>query len=81
MNEHTISRQLHDVERIEYRCQRCEAGVYRFNRDGRRIDANKQLPHSCNVCGHEVYFSIPYPALRYRGRLFVDWQTVRSQSV
>lgn len=69
------------VERLEYRCTSCQQGNYHFDKHSDRIEQNSQLPHKCTHCGSLVYFSIPYPALRYKGRVFVDWETIRGINV
>lgn len=66
-----------DGQRLEYRCTNCDKGYYRFAKDMERLDKHNQMPHVCNNCGHQVYFVIPYPALYYKGRVFVDWETIR----
>jgi hypothetical protein len=71
-----VFRPIDSVERVEFACE-CEKGVYRYNPDIKRISTHNQIPHSCNACGHIAYFTIPYPALRYKGRVFVDWETIR----
>lgn len=67
-----------DVERVEYPCSQCQKGVYRYQEQISKITEHNQLPHACNHCGHAVYFTVPYPALRYKNRLFVDFETIRS---
>ncbi|WP_394239844.1 hypothetical protein [Vibrio astriarenae] len=74
-----IYRTVGDTERVEYPCERCDDGLYHYNAEGMRMSEHNQLPHACKKCGHEVYFSHPYPALRYKGRIFVDWETIRGQ--
>lgn len=68
------------VERVEYPCQKCREGFYRFDPQGERKTTHNQMPHRCTSCKDVVYFTLPYPALRYKNRLFVDWQTVRGLS-
>ncbi len=69
-------RPVHNIERVEYLCQ-CGEGYYRYEPNGQRTTTHNQMPHRCTQCGQRVYFTIPYPALRYKGRIFVDWETVR----
>lgn len=78
--DHRLYRTITDVERVEYPCK-CKRGVYRFDPNGKRLSKNNQLPHVCSHCGAKVYFSIPYPALKYRERIFVDWGTIRGVNI
>ncbi|MDC5870222.1 hypothetical protein OPW39_15550 [Vibrio europaeus] len=73
--------QIGDVERIEYPCSTCGHGYYHFNPKGERIEKHNQMQHNCTHCNSVTFFTIPYPALRYKGRVFVDWQTVRGLPV
>lgn len=78
MSKTSEKRHYHEVngiERVEYPCK-CGQGFYRYDPDGERSTHN-QLPHRCTKCNELVFFSILYPALRYKGRIFVDWETVR----
>lgn len=68
---------VENVERVEYSCK-CGEGYYRFDPDSERMGKHNQLPHRCTKCKELVYFTLPYPALRYKGRIFADWGTVRS---
>ncbi len=65
------------VDRLEYRCTECQQGYYHFDKDAERLNKHNQLPHKCTNCSKQVYFTMPYPALFYKGRVFVDWETVR----
>lgn len=75
--EQRMYKNVDQVERVEYPCNSCGVGFYRYEHTKKRIETHNQIPHTCNKCGAEVYFTLPYPALRYKGRIFVDWQTVR----
>ncbi len=79
MSKTSEKRHYHEVsgiERVEYPCK-CGQGFYRYDPDGER-SVHNQLPHRCTKCDGQVFFSIPYPALRYKGRIFVDWETVNN---
>ncbi len=75
-NDARVYRAVNNVERVEFPCQ-CGHGVYRYTASDEHT-ASHQLPHRCQQCNDLVYFAIPYPALRYKGRLFVDWETIKS---
>lgn len=69
------------VERVDYLCSECQQGYYRFDKDSARIKEHNQMPHKCTHCGKQTFFTIPYPALHYKGRVFVDWETVRGTPI
>ncbi|WP_240207701.1 hypothetical protein [Vibrio sp. CyArs1] len=66
------------VERVEYPCS-CNKGYFRYDPHSPKIEVHNQLPHLCTACGKQTYFTIPYPAIRYKNRIFADWQTLRGQ--
>jgi hypothetical protein len=69
--------QVAGVERVEYPCDKCNQGFYRFNPNGERIEKHNQMQHNCTVCDAVTFFTLPYPALKYKERIFCDWETVR----
>ena len=69
---------INGVERVEFRCTVCEQGYFHFDKESKRIGEHNQLPHKCTNCGEQVFFTIPYPTLRYKGRIFADWETIRA---
>ncbi|MEL7291526.1 MAG: hypothetical protein AAGJ88_04315 [Pseudomonadota bacterium] len=81
LSENHETKPLSDVERVEYRCTECKQGYYHFDKDSKRIEQHNQMPHKCTHCGKQTFFTIPYPALRYKGRVFVDWETVRGTPI
>lgn len=66
-----------DVERVEFKCATCTDGFYRYNPNKEHAPHYNQLAHTCNKCEALVYLAFPYPALRYKGRIFVDWNTIK----
>ncbi|NOI41104.1 hypothetical protein F0251_22100 [Vibrio sp. 070316B] len=77
-NENRLFNNIEGVQRIEYACG-CGKGYYRFRKDIERIEKHGQLPHTCTACQKLVYFVMPYPALSYKGRVFVDFDTIRGE--
>ncbi|ASJ41526.1 hypothetical protein (plasmid) [Vibrio vulnificus YJ016] len=70
-----------DVERVEYPCQKCNQGFYRYTPNGSRIEQHNQMHHNCTHCNAVTFFTIPYPALKYKNRIFVDWETIKGQPI
>ncbi|NOI31804.1 hypothetical protein F0238_21210 [Vibrio coralliilyticus] len=66
---------VNGVERVEFECD-CGKGYFRYDPTLKRIPVHNQIPHSCNACGKRAYFTIPYPAIRYKNRIFADSLTL-----
>lgn len=79
-NTSTKSRPLAGVELVEYVCS-CGQGVYRVNTTLPRIKEHNQIPHQCNACQKVSYFTVPYPVLKVRGKIFVHWDTIRGEPI
>ncbi|AIW17454.1 hypothetical protein VITU102760_24280 [Vibrio tubiashii] len=47
-----------DVERVEYPCQKCNQGFYRYNVNGERIEKHNQMQHNCTHCNAVTFFTI-----------------------
>lgn len=65
------------VERVEYKCPNCPDGLYRYSPNHNHAPTYSQLAHVCNKCGALTFLALPYPALRYKGRIFADWETMK----
>lgn len=77
LNERHFVVLIDGVERVEFQCDMCGQGFYRYDKSGKHIGQHNQLSHVCSHCGHTAYFTVPYPALYYKGRVFVDLETIR----
>ncbi len=75
-----VYKPIESVDRVEFPCE-CKKGYYRYAPDGKRIQPHNQMQHNCTSCGAIAYFTIPYPALRYTNRIFVDWNTIKGNQV
>ncbi len=79
--QHVLIQLGAEVSRLEYRCNVCTNGYYRYNPNASKKLIHNQHPHSCTSCGREVYFTFPYPALYYKHRIFVDWETIKGFNI
>lgn len=70
-NPNIVRHLVEDVERVEYLCD-CKQGYYHYATNEKRIEQHNQMPHRCTHCKKLVYFTVPYPHLRYKGKDFAS---------
>ena len=59
------------AELIEFHCEKCGQGVYRVQPGSPRPTNPKQWVHKCSACGDEACFSVVYPLIKYKERIFM----------
>lgn len=59
------------AELIEYRCTKCDKGVYRQTGVVAKNTNPVNFEHACSSCGHTVMFTIGYPVIEYKGKKFM----------
>lgn len=69
------------AEFVEMLCESCKRGYMRVLPGARVIHSNpKMWQHSCSNCSTEVFYTVAYPCIEYRGETFMLAKHVRFQT-
>ncbi|PST68917.1 hypothetical protein AYI77_02130 [Shewanella algae] len=66
---------------VEMVCEHCKRGYMRVIPGARVIHSNpKMWQHACSNCKEEVWFTVAYPCIEYRGESFMLEKHARFQT-